>query len=337
MDVVLELALDHPTLPAAEARAVLPLVGGEPRDGAGGVLRARLPAEAPRALASRLALSHAVVEEWASADGPDGLVRALADWDMDARAFAVRIRRMGGAWADLDGPALARQLGGLLARTGRVDLDKPEVEVRVILADRAYAGAVVAEVDRSAYEARHVRHRPFFSPVTLHPRWARCLVNLARVRRGDRVLDPFCGTGGTALEAGLVGARVFVSDLDPRMVEGTRATLAHYGLSDFVAEERDVGEAPEFVAERAGGAVDAIVTDPPYGRSATTAREETEKLYARFFAAAAACLQPGGRLAAAFPSRAVVEQPRAGLLLEEAHDLKVHRSLTRTFGVWVRA
>lgn len=331
MDAVLELALDHPTLPAAEARAVLAIAGGEAGPADGGVLRARLPEAAVDFLARRLALTHAILEDWGDAADASGLGPLVATRDLLGRTFVVRARRMGGAQPEVNASALARDLGAILARSGKVDLGKPEIEVRVLLAGRAHVGRVLVDVDRPGFEARHVRNRPFFSPVTLHPRLARCLVNLARVREGDRVLDPFCGTGGTALETALVGARVLASDIDPRMVAGTRATLEHFGVHDAVVEERDVGEAPQFAP-----ALDAIVTDPPYGRSATTAREGTEKLYARFFAAAAAALKPGGRVSGAFPSRAAVEAPRAGLALEEAHDVRVHASLTRTFAVWRR-
>ena len=39
------------------------------------------------------------------------------------------------------------------------------------------------------------------------------------------IVDPFCGTGGIAIEASLLGLEVLASDLDSRMVEGTKSTL----------------------------------------------------------------------------------------------------------------
>ena len=39
------------------------------------------------------------------------------------------------------------------------------------------------------------------------------------------IVDPFCGTGGIAIEASLLGLEVLASDLDSRMVEGTKSNL----------------------------------------------------------------------------------------------------------------
>ncbi len=54
-------------------------------------------------------------------------------------------------------------------------------------------------VARARLEARKVTHRPFSLPISLHPKLARALVNLARVPMGGVLLDPFCGTGGILL------------------------------------------------------------------------------------------------------------------------------------------
>lgn len=335
MEVFVELALDHPTLPLAEARAIFDLAGGSIEEAVPGIALGRATPDAASLFSRRAALAFAIGERWADEETSDAFEGAIALHHTQGRSFAVRVRRVEGRRADVDSSAFARGLGErLLGREGNgpVRLDAPDVEIHVLLSSRIVGGPVLARVDRKAFEARHVRHRPFFSPVVLHPRTARALVNLARIRPGDRVLDPFCGTGGLLLEAGLVGARVWASDIDPRMVAGTRLTLEHFGIGNLVAEERDVGEAPEFV----GVPVDAIVSDPPYGRSATMAREEARRLYGRFFSAARQALKQGGRLVAGFPRRAFVDEPRAGFALEEAHDMRVHKSLTRTFGVWRR-
>ncbi|HLE97285.1 MAG TPA: methyltransferase, partial [Candidatus Thermoplasmatota archaeon] len=246
--------------------------------------------------------------------------------DLGGHTFAVRARRVGEHAAALSLSTLERRAGAALGKSGRVDLAHPEVEVRVVIAAQAHVGRLLAGVDRPSFEARAVKNRPFFSPVSLHPRFARALANLARVRRGERVLDPFCGTGGVALECGLVGARVFAGDIDGRMVAGTRETLVHYGVQGGVVEDRDVGEAPEFAP-----GVDAIVTDPPYGRASMTAREDIEALYARFFAAAQAALRSGGRLATVLPEPALVALGARRLALEAEFPYKVHGSLTRRF------
>ncbi|MHB8586041.1 MAG: THUMP domain-containing protein [Thermoplasmatota archaeon] len=336
MKVLIELALDHPSLPAAEARAALEVVGGAATGGDRGIVLADLPSDRIQPLADRLALARTIDAWWASAANVEALTTELAQRPFpDAvphGTFAVRVHRVETSFAAVAAPDLARSIGAIIGQGGaRVDLASPDVEVRIVLSDALYAGRLLASIDRKSFEARHVANRPFFSPIVLHPRIARAMANMARIGPGARVLDPFCGTGGLLLEAALLGAKVWGSDIDPRMAAGTLLTLEHFGCKPEGVEERDVGEAPEFVGS---ASLDAVLTDPPYGRSATTAREGPAKLYDRFFAAAAASLRPAGWLVAGFPSRRVLETPRRGLSLVESHDIRVHKSLTRSVGVW---
>ena len=134
-------------------------------------------------LAARLGLAHAVDAHWATTPAtPRAILPAVGNVDLGGATFAVRGRRVREHHPDLPLGDVERTLGALLAATGKVDLRAPKVEVRVLLAEWAYVGALLAEVDRAAFEARAVKNRPFFSPVSLHPRFARALVNLARVR-----------------------------------------------------------------------------------------------------------------------------------------------------------
>jgi tRNA (guanine10-N2)-dimethyltransferase len=185
-------------------------------------------------------------------------------------------------------------------------------------------------VDRGQYDARAVRFRPFFSPVSLHPRFARALCNLAGADKGARVADPFCGTGGLLLEAALLGADVRGGDLDPAKAEGSARTLAHFGLrGEFVT-----GDVADTLARMAP--LDAVVMDPPYGRASTTAREDRLALYRRALAAAAEAVRPGGRVAAVFPDEEAPGLAPPGLALQQRHAQRVHRSLDRHYAVFVR-
>lgn len=59
----------------------------------------------------------------------------------------------------------------------------------------------------------------------LPPKLAQTMLNLAQVKPGERVLDPFCGTGVVLQEAALMGCEVYGSDLSERMVRFTRDNL----------------------------------------------------------------------------------------------------------------
>ena len=90
----------------------------------------------------------------------------------------------------------------------------------------------------------------------MSPKLARCMANLARVKEGDTVLDPFCGTGGILIEAGLIGCKVIGCDIDWKMKKGTATNLEYAGITDYKTHVVDVREL-EMYEE-----VDAVVTDP---------------------------------------------------------------------------
>ena len=333
MRLLVELSAEHATLPRAELEALLRMRGGSVVEQDGPVAVAEAPDDAPAWLARRLALSHALSAHWwSTAATPRAMVPPFGRLQMKGERFAVRARRLEGRHPDLPLQDTVRAIGAVLSVAAKVDLEDPEVDIRVLVAEEAHVGAHLADVDRKAFEARHVKHRAHFAPVSLHPRYARALVNLAQVGEGDRVADPFCGTGGLLIEAGLVGARPYAGDLDPRMAEGTRAELEKQGVRDARVEARDVGELPEWT----GGGLDAVLSDPPYGRSSTTNREAMADLYERFFDAAHAALRPGGRLAVIFPSDDLRQRATRLFRLVESHDQRVHRSMTRHWAVYAR-
>ena len=338
MRVLVELSAEHPTLPAAELGAVVDVAGGHVVEQDGAAALADVPDDAGGAafLRDRLGLAHTIVAHWFStAATPRTLVPPFGRINMKGARFAIRARRLGGAHAEFPLSDTVRAIGGILATSGKVDLETPEVDIRILLSENeAHAGALVGEVDRKGLDARHPNKRAHFAPVSIHPRYARALVNLAHVRAGDRVADPFVGTGGLLIEAGLMGARVYGGDLDPGMATGARETLDSFGIRDHAVEARDVGELPDWT----GGLLDAVVSDPPYGRSSTTNHEAMDELYERFFLASHEALRPGGRLAVIFPSDELRARVTAGgrFHMVESHDMRVHKSMTRHWGVFVK-
>ncbi len=324
MTLAIELSGEHPELARAEASAVVETLGGQVQATWDRVLLADGPLD-PLGLADRIALGWRVLEVAGTTTADAEAIGGLADQvPLDGQRFAVRCSRLStGLPSELPG-TVERWLGARLVDRGQVDLTDPEVTVRVLIEeDRALVGIEAAEIDRAAYQARHPEERPFFSPVSTHPRLARAQVNLARARPGSRVWDPFCGTGGLVLETALAGYQAIGSDLDPGMIAGTRENLAAFEAEAELVEG-DVAE----VADRLDP-VAAVVTDPPYGRSSTTHREDLAELYARFFAAAEQVLEPGGRVVVVLPDRELGVSGATGFELVEEHAWKVHGSLTR--------
>jgi tRNA (guanine10-N2)-dimethyltransferase len=220
-----------------------------------------------------------------------------------------------------------KKVAAIVAVGRKVDLRHPEVELRFVISDKVYFHVMLAEIDRPSFDRRKVAERPFFSPISLHPRYARALVNIAGVREGDLVLDPFCGTGGTLIEAAMIGARACGSDIDDEMIAGTAANMEHVGVKAERLEVLDIDDAPD-----AFPGMNAVLTDLPYGRSASTRKEGVPHLYSRAIPAMHACLGPGGSFGIVAPL--IMElQP---LCARETHAQRVHRSLTRHYHFGVK-
>lgn len=85
---------------------------------------------------------------------------------------------------------------------------------------------IVASQDIDAYAARDQARPKRDSRVgMLPPKLAQIIVNLANPAPGNTVLDPFCGTGVVLQEAELMGFNTYGTDLEPRMIDFSRANL----------------------------------------------------------------------------------------------------------------
>ncbi len=279
-----------------------------------------------RDLATRLGLAHHVSDQ--AITGPlEYAVELAGSIDIgDARSFRVRVRKTKSSREGNDAKLLEAGAGAIIQERTKalVDLEGPAVEVRVMLAGRAHAGLLGGSVDRKGLEARAVRHRPFSQPVSIHPKFARAMVNLARVPLHGVILDPFCGTGGMLMEAALLGYQPWGTDYDPRMVEGSHQNLSSMGLEALL----DVADVSDAIAAR-DLRPEAIVTDPPYGRSTSIKGGGTDVVLKKLYSMAADVLPEGGRLVVCLPSRKMLPSERGPFKVESVDSIRVHRSLTR--------
>jgi len=326
--IVIELSGEHPTLPRAEALAAMAAEGVEVRSATFGPRVLRLDATGPvERAARRIGLAHIVSEELASGD-LDAILSFARSVDLAGQSFRVRAR---GLDVDLDLPSVEGTVGAELGRTGRVNLDQPTNDYRLLVGTDFFLGRVLHRVDRARLEATKVARRPFSLPISLHPKFARALVNLSRVPTAGAVLDPFCGTGGILLEASGMGLRAIGTDVHRKMIVGARTSLRLAGAAADLA----VAEAGRLPV-RSGG-VHGIATDPPYGRAASTRGEPIGRLYSRAFRAFAELLPAGRYAAVPLPNEKMIDIASESLDLVEVHTLRVHRSLERHFCVFVKA
>ncbi|MFP4424001.1 MAG: hypothetical protein ACLFP2_02095 [Candidatus Woesearchaeota archaeon] len=107
-----------------------------------------------------------------------------------------------------------------------VDLENARTDIHIIGEGPFFVTKLIKK-NNEDFNARKPHNRPSSLPISLHPKLARCMVNLTGCREGT-IYDPFCGTGGLLIEAGLSGRKCSGSDIDPIMIRRCRENLNHY-------------------------------------------------------------------------------------------------------------
>ena len=338
-----ELSGEHEELPAAEVFACLKIEGLDFRphvrvDQCLVVDIAGREEDIERALTcpvtERLAMTHHILKVVGiTENNPDAVLKLAeafepGEYIREGESFVIRAKRIK-HHVDFPCESLEQKIGGCIYRKGfRANLKSPDVEFRLILSEKAVLGILLSSVDRSAYEARTPQNKPFFHPGVLMPRVARTLTNLSGIKPGELLLDPFCGTAGILVEAGLVGARVIGIDAQEKLVLGAHMNLEAYEL-DYILMEGDACRVP-----LKNSTIDTVVTDPPYGRSAAILAGSLEELYSGALEEIHRVLKPGG-IAVVVSDKAAFEYgEKAGLRVLEIYTQRVHRSLTRIITIF---
>lgn len=219
------------------------------------------------------------------------------------------------------------EIGNLLNGRGRISFSNPDFIVRAYHLDRWYACIELHASSEKDFENRRAPMRPFFSPISIHPRHARFMVNVSGTSRGDLVLDPFCGTGGILIEAGLLGRRVMGNDWSLQMASGARLNLKYFGIRGYEVENRD------FLSLELEDKVDAILTDLPYGKNSRLSQKDLKDLYNRSFMKFSDILKDGGKCVIVVSDLQALKGAEEYFRIDTTLENRVHRSLTRYFAV----
>lgn len=172
----------------------------------------------------------------------------------------------------------------------------------------------VAEQDIELYTLRD-RGRPRRDARVgmLPPKLAQIIINLAGGQAtpiGRRLLDPFCGTGVVLQEALLLGYSAYGTDLEPRMIDYSRANLEWLGRQFEISDNYDlaVGDATTFRWE---APIDIVACESYLGQPFNTfpthdkldqVRGTCNAIIEKFLVNIGSQLQPGARLCIAVPA-----------------------------------
>jgi tRNA G10 N-methylase Trm11 len=172
-------------------------------------------------------------------------------------------------------------------------------------------GPTVWVPDSATMRQRGTRKPIPHSDIAMSPRLARTLVNLAGLRPGQTILDPFCGSGTILIEAYAKSLRCLGLDSRASRVQETRENLqwSGGGVSDKGYDIRK-GDARELSRMLRGSKVDAVVTEPlllprldarPKTSTARAMIEESASVYNDALASMAESIHSEGRIVIVVP------------------------------------
>lgn len=183
--------------------------------------------------------------------------------------------------------------------------------------DKVYCAKLLNKIE-GGFEERKAHKRPKLHPTAMHPKLARAMINLTGIKKGI-LLDPFCGSGGILIEAGLMGMKPVGFDIDENMLARAKVNLDYFNIKGYELKQND--------AARFRKKIDYAVTDLPYGLNSKA--EELNNLYTGFLNNLHKRLRK--KAAVSFPDfidyRHIVES--SGFRIEKDYDYYLHKSLSK--------
>jgi tRNA (guanine10-N2)-methyltransferase len=138
-----------------------------------------------------------------------------------------------------------------------------------------------------------LKDRKFISNTSMDPKLSTIMANIAKVNYGDFVLDPFVGSGSILVAAAEMGALVFGSDIDYKLLHGL-SRPSRPNVKKREADETVFGNLTQYSMSSHFGDVvladasrpvfrdsfkfDAVICDPPYGIREPIERIGTDKV-----------------------------------------------------------
>jgi tRNA (guanine10-N2)-dimethyltransferase len=166
-------------------------------------------------------------------------------------------------------PELEGSMGDMISKfsQAKVSLENPDITIYLIFTNRENFFGFSKRVEKQVRPKKIRKH-----PHELDWKLTRAMINLAGLREGETVCDPFCGTGTTLLEAESLGIHAIGVDFDERMCQMSKENLAINGYESKLIKDDFSG------LKRIAEEFDGIVTDLPYGRASKSSENPEEVL-----------------------------------------------------------
>jgi tRNA G10 N-methylase Trm11 len=94
-----------------------------------------------------------------------------------------------------------------------------------------YFGRIIQKCDYEKIEKRDMQKPVRREAFSISPRLAKIMINLSEVKKGEKLLDPFCGIGVILQEALLQEIESIGVDSDSKAISGAKENLEWFGFS----------------------------------------------------------------------------------------------------------
>ena len=212
---------------------------------------------------------------------------------------------------------LEPKLGSLIwkqLQKPKVNLENPKTKIVFIYhKNKIFILKQIKKLNHT-FEQRKAHRREALLPIAMHPRLACAMVNL--LYPAKTIYDPFCGTGGILIEAGLMGINTIGSDIDKRMINATKTNLKKYKIKAKLKQ----ADATKIKAKH-------IVAELPFGKN--TKKQDLIKLYTAFLKN---CKKNKSKLVVSFPNTINFKQiiKKTKYKIKSQFKIPIHKSLTKT-------
>ncbi len=284
--------------------------------------------------ANRLAYTRVIYKLLFTAKNDDVLKETEKyNWGKEYKEnFCVRIHNSGKQSA-VENKFSEKELAGIIWRRleaegikPKVNLEKPKTPINFLIDDKKAYCCILIWENTEKFEQRKAQFRPGFSPISLHPKLARAMVNLTGAEPKETIVDPFCGTGGIPIEAVLAGFKARGRDIRKELLDKCRQNLEFYGINQAQCKLKQADAAK--LKEK----IKYLATDLPYGRSSGQKnKKELEELYLGFLKMLKNNLVKDGNAVAAFPDDVAYKKiiKKAKMKIKKEFSYYVHKSMTK--------
>ncbi len=319
MQVIFELSGEHPTLPVAEIRAIFEGEGIKHKEiHHNRIYIAEVEGNLER-IAERIAMSFSIGNLIAEGSEEE-MMEAIKKMKMHGD-FKIEVKKLDKIYSSTP---IKKKFGEELKKAGyKVNLKKPVNIIKIFSGKKFYLSRQIYEINRHRFEKR--KEKPFELPITMHPRLARAITNLARIKKGSIVADPFCGTGSILIESSLIGAKIIGIEAKEWIAEGCIRNMEYFRIKNYKIYSNDM-RSVDLNA-------DAVVTDFPYGR-ASYLSDEMKKLYKEAFKKIHDWIGYNKYAVIGMANKEMIKVGKKYFELVEIHPYRVHKSLTRFFCVF---